>query len=166
MENRSEDYKNIPGWGIDADPNNNPTYPIKNRTNEEHKGYTWERPPQQPVDVEILHSNERPNVSAVFGTSSPPSGLSGMIRRFAFKHSENSYLHWLPLIMADRVNMVEGIIEDIAHGHIPNIYAERGWSAEMKYNKKEFLTKAVATAVIISAVTAVLVYQSKHKKTA
>jgi hypothetical protein len=25
----AESYKDIPGWGIDADPQNNPTYPMK-----------------------------------------------------------------------------------------------------------------------------------------
>ncbi len=49
----------------------------------------------QPVNVEVLHSNERPHLTAVFGTSSPPSGLSGSIRRFAFRYSESSYGHWL-----------------------------------------------------------------------
>ncbi len=81
---------------MDANPKNDPTYPMKKRNNEEHAGYSWERPTQQPLSVEILHSNERPNVTAAFGTSTPPSGLSGMIRRTAFKYSENSYGHWLP----------------------------------------------------------------------
>ena len=52
-------------------------------------------------DAEVLHSNERPNISAAFGTSTPPSGLSGALRRFAFRYSESSYAHWLPLMLAD-----------------------------------------------------------------
>lgn len=164
MENHKEDYKNIPGWGVDANPLNNPTYPIRNRENQEDKAYTWERPAQQDIDVEVLHSIERPNVSAVFGTSVPPSGLSGQIRRFAFKHSENSYLHWLPLLLADRVNVVEGIVDDLAHGHVPNIFAERGLKSDLKYDKEAFIKKAVTTAVVASAVIAVLVYSQKSKK--
>ena len=156
MQNIKKDYSHIKGWGIDADPKNDPTYPMKHRTNEEHKGYTWERPSQQPVDVEVLHSNERPNVSAVFGTASPPTGLSGMIRRFAFKYSENSYLHWLPLLMADRVNVVEGIIDDLKSGHVPNIFAEKGYKSEWKYNRKGLLTK-VAIAVVVGAAVVALV---------
>ncbi len=74
---------------------------MKKRNNEEQKGYTWERPPQQPIDVEILRSVERPFVTSVFGTSTPPAGLSGKIRRFAFKYSESSYGRWLPLVLAD-----------------------------------------------------------------
>lgn len=151
MENAIEEkHRNKNGWGIDADPKNDPTYPIKNRTNEEHNGYTWERPAQQLVDMEILHSNERPNITAVFGTSAPPSGLSGMIRRYAFRYSENHYGHWLPLILADRINVVEGIVDDLKKGHIPNVFAERGWNAEWKYNRKAALTK-VAVGVAITA---------------
>src|ERR671921_2755031 len=102
MGRTEKDPSQIEGQGIDADPKNDPTSPMKHPTDGEHAGYSWERPPQQPIDVEILHSNERPNVTAVFGTSTPPSGLSGMIRRFAFQFSESEYGHWLPLLLADR----------------------------------------------------------------
>lgn len=163
MENTPTNYKDIKGWGIDADPENDPTYPLKNRTNEEHKGYHWERPAQQPVDIEVLHSNERPNVSAVFGTSTPPSGLSGEIRRFAFKYSEGSYGHWLPLILADRINVYEGIIEDLSSGRIPNVFAERGWTAEWKYNREGFIKKALAGVIVGSFVVAALCYRNKSK---
>ncbi|MGB4399920.1 MAG: hypothetical protein WBJ10_11160 [Daejeonella sp.] len=50
---------------------------MKNYTGDDHNRINWERPEQQKESVEILHSNERPSVSAVFGTTSPPSGLSG-----------------------------------------------------------------------------------------
>lgn len=154
MENTERDYTHIKGWGIDADPKNDPTYPMKRRTDEEQLGYTWQRPSQQPIDIEVLHSNERPNVTAVFGTSSPPSGLSGMIRRYAFKYGESSYGHWLPLLLADRVNVVEGIIDDLKHGHVPNIFAERGMKAEWKYNKEGLLRKVAVGAFVLAAVAA------------
>src|SRR5919112_5174945 len=124
MEERRVDPSQVKGWGVDADPENDPTYPYKTRNNGEHEGYSWERPPQQPISVEVLHSNERPNVSATFGTSTPPAGLSGAIRRFAFRYSESSYGHWLPLMLADRVNEVEGVVHDLTSGHVPNILAE------------------------------------------
>src|ERR1043165_9782208 len=110
MENLAENYKHIKGWGIDADPENEPTYPMKKYTGDDHRRLNYDRPPLQEVDVEVLKSNERPNLTAVVGTSAPPSGLSGNIRRFAFKFSEGQWGHWLSLILADRINMVEGII--------------------------------------------------------
>src|SRR6187200_1171435 len=99
----ADKYKHIKGWGIDADPENEPTYPMKNYNGDDHKRSNYTRPPLQRADVEVLHSNERPGLSAVFGTVCPPSGLSGLIRRFAFKYSEESLKHWFALVLADRI---------------------------------------------------------------
>lgn len=159
MENIAEKYSHIKGWGVDADPRNEPTYPMKKYTGDDHKRLNWERPPQQPVNQEILHSNERPSVSAVFGTSVPPSGLSGAIRRYAFKYSESSYGHWLPLLLADRVNVIEGIIDDLKRGHIPNIFAEKGWKAEWKHNPRGLVQK-----VVIGAAVATIFISMMYKK--
>ncbi|HZG53552.1 MAG TPA: hypothetical protein VEZ40_15590 [Pyrinomonadaceae bacterium] len=156
MATRVKDPSQIKGWGIDADPDNDPTYPMKNRNNGEHEGYSWERPPQQQTDVEILHSNERPNVTAVFGTSTPPAGLSGMIRRYAFKYSESSYGHWLPLMLADRVGVAEGVLEDLTRGRVPNIFAERGWKAEWRHNRKSLVTRVLVGAAVTTAAVAYL----------
>jgi hypothetical protein len=155
------DYDQIKGWAIDADPKNDPTYPMKARTNEEHEGYTWERPQQQEQTAEILKSVERPNLPSVYGTAVPPSGLSGVIRRMAYKYSESDYRRWLPLVMADRVDMVEGIVNDLGKGHVPNIFKERGWTAELKYNRKDFVLKVAAGVALTAAVTALLVYRKR-----
>jgi hypothetical protein len=154
--NKVIDPSQVKGWGIDVDLKNDPTYPMKTRNNGEHAGYSWERPTQQPESVEILHSNERPNLSAAFGTSTPPAGLSGMIRREAFKYSENSYGHWLPLIVADRIGMVEGVVDDLAHGHVPNIFGEMGWKAEWKHNRQSLVTRVIIGAAVASVAIAYL----------
>jgi hypothetical protein len=138
---KNEDYKNIPGWGMDADPENEPTYPMKNYTGDDHERINYERSEQQPQTVEILMSNERPAITRVFGTSVPPSGLSGAIRRYAFQHSEDRYRHWIPLILADRVNVFEGIIDDLKSGYLPNLIKERGLAMEWKYNRKGVIKK-------------------------
>jgi len=107
--------------------------------------------------VEILKSVERPNLTAVFGTASPPEGLNGKLREIAFKYSESSYGRWLPLVLADRVGVVEGILDDFKKGHIPNIFNELGWGAELKHNKKGFILKmaliAAGTAIAVSLLT-------------
>ncbi len=164
MENKANDYAHINGWGIDADPRNEPTYPLKNWTGDDHKRLNWERPPLQPVTVEVLHSNERPNLTAVFGTSSPPSGLSGVIRRYAFTFSESEYGHWLPLLIADRVNVVEGILDDLTRGHIPNIFAEKGWKADWQHNRAGLVKNVLVTAVIATTVVALLSRNKTNRK--
>ena len=141
-----ENKKNIKGWGIDADTQNDPTYPIKKRL--EKKDQTGKSPDQQPKYIEVLTSVERPSISAVFGNSVPPSGLSGRIRRFAFKYGEGAYLHWLPLILADRINEVEGIIEDFKKGTFPNMLSERGMKASWKFNRNGVLKKAALFSLV------------------
>lgn len=165
MEKTAKDYSHIKGWGVDIDPKNDPTYPIKHRTDEEQKGYSWDRPSQQPVDVEVLHSNERPNVSAVFGTSTPPTGLSGILRRFAFRYSESSFGHWIPLLLADRINVVEGILDDFRHGRVPNTFAEKGGKARWKHDRKSVVQNVAIGAVLTTAAVALLLtMRSKSDK--
>jgi hypothetical protein len=163
MENPNEKYKDIKGWGIDADPENEPNYPIKKYNGDDHKRLDWERPALQSETVEILKSVEHPRMPAVFGTTFPPSGLSGALRRYAFKYDESEYGHWLNLLLADRINVVEGVIDDIRHGHFPNIFSEKGMKADWKYNRKELVTKVVVATAVITAVC--LLSSQKKKKT-
>ena len=156
MKRTVKDPSRIKGWSVDADPKNDPTYPMKRRKDGEHSGYSWERPLQQPITVEILHSNERPDVTAVFGASTPPSGLSGILRRIAFRYSESSYGHWLPLMLADRLSVVEGVLGDLEHGHFPNVFAERGWKAEWRHNRTSLVRRILVSAVLASATVAYL----------
>src|SRR5690606_40257594 len=45
-------------------------------------------------------------------------------RRLAFRKSESNLLHWMLLLGADRLNMVEGLVQDLGRGRVPNIPAE------------------------------------------
>jgi len=53
-----------------------------------------------------------------------------MIRRLTFKGSKSSYTHWLPLMLADRVNAAEALAEDLARGQVPNLITGWGWKVE------------------------------------
>lgn len=161
-EQVANQFAHIKGWGIDADPDNEPTYPMKHWNGDDHKRLNYERPVQQPLTVETLHSNERPSVSAVFGTTCPPSGVSGMLRRYAFNFSEGRWAHWLTLLAADRVNVIEGIVSDIRNGHFPNIIAERGWKAEWKYNRKG-MVKNIAIGIAVTAAVFMLLSGGSKK---
>ncbi|RZJ27300.1 MAG: hypothetical protein EOO48_12180 [Flavobacterium sp.] len=164
VNDRKGDYSHIKGWGIDADRRNDPTYPMKKRNDAEQRGYTWDRPPlqEETTDVEILKSVERPNLTAVFGTARPPSGLSGTIRRMAYKYSESTYARWLPLVIADRVDVVEGILDDFAKGQIPNIPKEIGLKADWKYDKPKFF-KRVAIGLALTGALIWYLTPSKPK---
>ncbi len=95
----------------------------------------------------------------MFGTSTP-SGLSGVLRRLAFGYSESSYGHWLPLVLADRVGVVEGVLGDLKRGQIPNVFAERGWKAEWKHNRTSLVRRILFGVALVSA--AVAYFSSKR----
>ena len=149
--NRESRAKEIPGWGMDEDPENDPTYPMKHWNGADHERMNYEKAPQQPIDREVFHSIERPNVTRVFGTSTPPTGLSGAVRRYAYQYGEATATHWMTLILADRINVIEGKIDDFKNGIFPNPWIERGWRAKWKHDRTGFIKKAATTALLITA---------------
>jgi hypothetical protein len=62
-------------------------------------------------------------------------------------------------MLADRVGVVEGYLEDLSRGHVPNIFAERGWKAEWKHNRKSLVTRVAVGAVLA---TAAITYLSRR----
>ena len=142
------DYSHIKGWGADLDHKNRPAYPME-RKPPRLEGLHWHDIEDQPLRMKVYHSIERPGITHVFGTSMPPSGLSGKIRDVAYGLSENDIRHWLMLLFADRVNVVEGILHDLSRGHVPNIFAEMGWKAELKHKPGRLALKVAITATVL-----------------
>ncbi len=158
-----EELQHIQGWGADLDRKNRPGVPME-RTPPRFIHQPEGDPPQQTEKVEVLVSSERPGITQVFGTVQPPSGLSGMIRRLAFKSSENDIRHWLLLLLADRVNVVEGIADDLAHGHVPNILGEMGIKAELKHNPAGLARKALVTTAVVGGVWYLLSRRNRDER--
>lgn len=149
----------IQGWGADLDPAVRPAYPMERtppRFIDPPERMEYQKP-RRPVKV--FHSTERPGLTPVYGTAQPPVGLSGMIRAGAYRQSENDLRHWLLLLLADRVNVVEGFIEDLSHGHVPNIFKEMGGPAEWRHNRNGFIRKAL----VAGAVVGTLVYLKRRR---
>ena len=156
---RAVDTSTIPGWGVDADPANNPTYPYRDRSKDDHSG-TWKRPLQQQTQVEILQSIEHKQRPAVVGTSMPPSGLSGVLRRAAFRKSESNLLHWILLLAADRINVVEGMARDFRRGRQSSVPAESGVQPDWRLDKRGLAMKA---AVVVGAIAILGIVVAKTK---
>ncbi len=154
----------VKGWGADKNPLDRPAYPMWHQP-EEGTGAHWIEPEKQEMKFTVLKSIERPAMTSAFGTSVPPSGLSGAIRKFAFKYSESSFGHWIPLLIADRVDMVEGVLDDLKHGHIPNVFKEMGLKSEFKYNRKSAIKKTMVGALMLGAVPLLYTYlRRKHAR--
>jgi hypothetical protein len=158
------DPATIRGWGVDADPQNDPTYPMRDQSHDDGLTANWNRPAVQRPQVEILQSIEHIRQPAVVGTSVPPSGVSGMLRRAAFGWSESNWLHWLLLMGADRINVVEGVIEDLGRGRVPNIPGEMGLRSELAHNKRGLVRKAAVAGGVLAVGAALVTWRKRSDR--
>lgn len=121
----------IPGWGVDLDPNDRPSVP-KLQFDPSFSGAHWEFPERQPENWPRERSIEHQFLPPVFGTSCPPKGLSGVMRRFAYKrYSEARAAHWLILLAADRVDAFEHHLLSFVSMRPDNPFTQTGIRSEL-----------------------------------
>jgi hypothetical protein len=132
-ESTDELRARIPGWGVDLDPSDRPSVP-KERFDPRGSGAHWDFPERQPEKWPRERSIEHKFVTPVFGTSCPPRGISGMMRKFAYKkYSEGRAAHWLLLLAADRVDVLESRLWSAATGRPDNPVTETGVLSEFSH---------------------------------
>jgi hypothetical protein len=133
-ESSDELRARIPGWGVDLDPRDRPSVP-KEKFDPDFSGAHWEFPERQPEKWPRERSIEHKFLTPVFGTSCPPKGLSGAIRKYAYKgYSEGRAAHWLLLLAADRVDAVESTLRSFVSLHPDNPIAETGVLSEATHH--------------------------------
>jgi hypothetical protein len=124
----------IPGWGVDLDPKDRPSVP-KLQFDPHLSGAHWEFPERQPEKWPRERSIEHAFLTPVFGTSCPPRGLSGRIRRLAYaRYSEGRAAHWLLLLAADRVDTLGSTLRSFASRHPDNLLTETGVLSEFSHH--------------------------------
>ncbi|WP_432565402.1 hypothetical protein [Kineococcus sp. SYSU DK003] len=124
----------IPGWGVDLDPADRPAVP-QEVFDPAAYGARWEFPERQEERWPRERSIEHAFLTPVFGTSCPPKGLSGIVRRYAYERfSEGRAAHWLLLVAADRIDTLESTVASYASGHPDNPVTETGVRAEFTHH--------------------------------
>jgi hypothetical protein len=120
----------IPGWGVDLDPKDRPSVPkLKFH---DVPGVHWDFPERQPEHWPRERSIEHGMLPPVFGTTCPPHGLSGAIRKMAYRrYSEGRAAHWLLLMAADRVDAGEQHLRSLLTLHPDNPITETGVTSEL-----------------------------------
>ncbi|WP_290061331.1 hypothetical protein [Amycolatopsis solani] len=122
----------IPGWGADLDPKDRPSVP-KLQWQEDRSGAHWEFPERQPEKWPRERSIEHKFLTPVFGTSCPPRGVSGALRKLSYrKYSEGRAAHWLLLLAADRVDAWENHLRSFGTPHPDNPITETGVLSEFR----------------------------------
>jgi len=94
-------------YGVDRALEDRPGVPMEAEP-EPAEGVHWEEIPRQPVRQTVLKRRGLTRLTPVFGTSVPPRGISGLMRRVAYRIPEHRARHWLLLVAADRVDVMEG----------------------------------------------------------
>ena len=131
----------IHGWGVDLDPTDRPSVP-QEEYDPEATGAHWDFPDRQPEKWPRERSVEHKFLTPVFGTSTPPRGLSGAIRRYSYrKYSEGRAAHWLLLMLADRVDAVESHVRSMASLRPDNPITETGVMSEFSHHGLSARTK-------------------------
>lgn len=135
MATASNFKSKIVGWGSDLDLHNRPGVP-KEKNDESvtdvRTTSEYELIPTQIPRVEILVSSEHKKMPPIFGTACPPHGLSGILRRLAFKYSEGRKVHWLVLLLADRFDVIESALSNLLHFRSHNLFKEYGLKSEFR----------------------------------
>ena len=134
-ESSDELRARIPGWGADLDPKDRPSVPQEQYIGPEQNGAHWDVPERQPEKWPRERSIEHKFLTPVFGTSCPPRGLSGVIRRYAYrKYSEGRAAHWLLLIAADRVDVKENALRSFLTLRPDNPITQTGVLSEFSHH--------------------------------
>lgn len=123
--------RTIHGWGVDLDPKDRPATP-KEHFNPEGTGAHWRFPERQLERWPREMTPEHKFLTPVFGTACPPKGLSGAIRRYAYRYSEGRLTHWLLLVGADRVDVLESRVSALFRGRPDNPFTEAGLGSEIR----------------------------------
>lgn len=63
---------------------------------------------RQWVETPVFTRKGLERLTPVVGTAQPPRGLSGPLRRAAYELPEHRFGHWGLLMLADRVDVLEG----------------------------------------------------------
>lgn len=130
--NSDELRRRIPGWGADLDPMDRPAVP-REWSVPRDTGAHWSFPPRQPELSPRERSIEHEELPPVFGTSVPLKGISGVIRRFAYRrYSEGRAAHWLLLILGDRVDAIGSHLRSFATLRPDNPITETGVLSEFR----------------------------------
>lgn len=98
----------IPGWGADLDPAVRPSHPKLLPPDVTRYGAHWDLPERQPQHAPRERSVEHAHLTPAFGTAQPLAGPAGAVRRRAYeRYSEARTAHWMLLVAADRVDVLQ-----------------------------------------------------------
>jgi hypothetical protein len=95
----------IKGGAVDVDPRRQPGVPMEQAP---HPQPGAQIPiTRQRSDFPVFQHGGSQKMPPVYGTAIPPKGLSGVLRKWAYRYPDHWVRHWMMLLFADRVDVWE-----------------------------------------------------------
>ena len=94
--------------GADIKMSDRPGVPMERASHDPLTPAThWREPERMRNDPLVTRRMELKQMTPMFSTAYRPKGISGMIRRGAYRLPETHARHWMSLLLADRVELWE-----------------------------------------------------------
>lgn len=100
-------HANEPVYGSDLPGSERPGVPMETESRPLTATVHWREPERQPPNRRVTKRRELAQLTPVFSSALPPRGISGMLRRAAYRIPETHAQHFLTLMLADRVDVLE-----------------------------------------------------------
>lgn len=108
MNDKSIRWRSPADIAVDASLEQRPGVPMEKNPPRPAGNAHWETPDKQTDPGFVMRRKGLDELTPVFGTSCPPHGVSGAMRRAAYAVPEHFTSHWLILLLADRIDALEG----------------------------------------------------------
>lgn len=102
-----EEQRAMEARGVDVARERRPGVPRERRPEPVDRA-GWVQPERQELREPHFRRAGLERLTPVVGTAQPPRGASGMLRRRAYRIPEHRARHWAILMLADRVDVLEG----------------------------------------------------------
>jgi hypothetical protein len=101
------EHANEPVYGSDLPGSERPGVPMETESRPLTPSVHWREPEKQSPNRRVTKRRELAQLTPVFSSALPPRGISGMLRRAAYRIPETHAQHFLTLMLADRVDVLE-----------------------------------------------------------
>jgi hypothetical protein len=135
--------------GYDGDPTRRPGVPMHAPVSRA-TGAPETQPVPQPGSGERTHRAALERPTPVFGTAQPLHGLSGVLRRVAYRIPEHHARHWMILMAADRIDVMEDRAGGVMARPLEAVGAH-GPAQRVRANPAPFLAGAIAGLLVARA---------------
>lgn len=113
MTDRQRDHHDRQGRAVDLSPRERPGVPMEYAPHALTAAAPRHLEQQRQRRGQVQRVGLR-QMTPVFGTGQPLRGVSGLVRRLAYSIRETKARHWMILLLADRVDVLERRLAKLA----------------------------------------------------